>query len=391
MKEESRPHLHALTGLRFVAAFQVLAYHALPVPAGAPAWLRGVAGSGYVGVGLFFVLSGFVLTYTYHDGLRDGTATRRGFLAARVARLYPVYLLSLAIALPPFFWMLASRGGAIDPAWLARIIPLNAGLLQAWNPRMACVINCPAWSLSAEVFFYAAFLFILPVVARWGTRKMLIAAATAWTLSMVAPLLYLWLLPDGPAVPTPHSRGMWLYAVKFNPLLRLPEFVVGVVAGRLFLRETRPDARRYAWIQLAAAAAVLATLAASPRIPFLLLHNGLLAPVFAVLVYALARGAGPLSRVLSARVPVRLGEASFALYILHVPLLAWTTRAYAAMDVRPPAQPWSFVLYAAMAIALSLVVFRVVEEPARRVLRRRLSAPRPPAADSVPAEAMRVA
>jgi len=380
MRDERRPHLRALTGLRFVAAFQVLAYHALPLSASSPGWLRALVGSGYVGVSLFFVLSGFVLTYTYHDSLRDGTATRRDFLVARVARIYPVYLLALVVALPPLFWLLARKGGTPDVGWLARIIPLNAGLLQAWNPRMACVLNCPGWSLSVEAFFYVAFLFILPVVAGWGTRRLLLAAGAAWALSMVAPLLYMALRPDGPAAPTPGSLGFWLYMVKLNPLLRLPEFVIGVVAGRLFLREARPNLRRVAWVEGVAAAVVVAALLASPRIPFLMLHNGLLAPVFALLVYAFARGVGPLSRALSVPPLTRLGEASFALYILHIPLLAWLERGYRSMGITPPAQPGNFGIYAALCVVVSLAVFTFVEEPGRRLVRRRFGRPRPHAA-----------
>jgi peptidoglycan/LPS O-acetylase OafA/YrhL len=386
MGEQARPHLRALTGLRFVAAFQVLAYHALPVAA-APGWVRALVGSGYVGVSLFFVLSGFVLTYTYHDSLLDGTATRRDFLVARVARLYPVYLLALIVAIPPLLWLLARKGGTPDLAWLARLVAMNAGLMQAWNPKMACVLNCPAWSLSVEAFFYVAFLFLLPLMARWNARGLLLAAAFAWSLSLAAPLVYLAVLPDGPVPPTAHSLGRWLYAVKLNPLPRFPEFVMGVAAGRLFLLEKRTRAPWHAWLEAAAAGAVVAVLLASPRIPFLMLHNGLLAPAFAALVYALARGAGPLSRVLSTRVLTRLGAASFALYILHVPLLAWMARGYQTFGIRPPAQPWNFVAYTAVTVALSLLVFRWIEEPARRALRRRLSRPRvPPAAAAPPSE-----
>ena len=180
MAAEGRPQLHALTGLRFVVAFQVLAYHALAPKAASPFWMRSLVGSGYVGVSLFFVLSGFVLTYTYHDALRDGTATRRAFLASRVARIYPVYLLSLAVALPPLFWLIASKGLRMDWGWFTQLVAMYAGLVQAWDPRRACVLNCPAWSLSDEAFFYLAFLFILPVVARWRLRGLLMAAAAAY-------------------------------------------------------------------------------------------------------------------------------------------------------------------------------------------------------------------
>ncbi|HEX6036754.1 acyltransferase [Longimicrobium sp.] len=374
MGEQTKPHLGALTGLRFVAAFQVLAYHTLPLTDASPAWLRALVGTGYVGVSLFFVLSGFVLTYTYHDTLTTGAVTRREFLVARVARLYPVYLLSMAFAVPALLWWMQRKHIAMDLGWLARLVGLSGGLLQAWNPRTACVMNCPAWSLSVEAFFYVAFLFVLPVVPTWGVRRLLAAGAAAWALSLAAPIVYLALRPDGPAAPEAHSVGVWLYSVKYNPLLRLPEFVMGVLAGRLFLLERRPWLTRRMRLEVSAAIVLLAALIASPRIPFLLLHNGLLAPVFAALVYALARGEGALSRVLSVRALARLGTASFALYILHIPLAAWMERGLGLAGAKPP-QPWYFATYAAFAIGVSLAVHAWVEEPMRRVVRRRLSPP----------------
>jgi peptidoglycan/LPS O-acetylase OafA/YrhL len=376
---ESRPHLRALTGLRFVAAFQVLAYHGKPLTPGAPGWLRAVEGSGYVGVGLFFVLSGFVLTYTYHDALATGAATRREFLAARVARLYPVYLLALLVALPPLFWLMERKGAPVQGWWLTRLVGSSALLVQAWDPRTACMLNCPAWSLSVEAFFYLAFLLILPVLAGWRVRRLLAVAVVMWALVLAAPLLYMALRPEGVAG-VGRSAERWMSVVKYNPLLRLPEFVLGIIAGRFFLLDRRAARRRDAGLEAAAALAIVAVLVASARIPYLLLHNGLLAPAFAVLVYALARGAGPLSRVLSTRVLTRLGAASYALYILHVPLGTWLSRGYAALGMQPPQQPWHFAIYAALTITVSLLVFRWVEEPARRALRRRLAPPRADAA-----------
>jgi peptidoglycan/LPS O-acetylase OafA/YrhL len=375
MAAEGRPHLRALTGLRFVAAFQVLAYHGLGAGPQSAWWMRALVGSGYVGVSLFFVLSGFVLTYTYHDSLRDGTATRGAFLAARVARIYPVYLLSLLVALPPLFWLVASKDVRMQYGWLAGLAGMYAGLLQAWDPRRACVLNCPAWSLSDEAFFYLAFLFVLPLVARWGLRRLSVAAAATYALALLVPVLYLVLRPDGAVPATPDARvsqAYWLAVVKYNPLIRLPEFVMGVIAGRLFLLEGGGARRWHVWLEAGAVGVLAAVLLASPAIPYPLMHNGLLAPAFAALVYALARGVGPVSRVLATRALVRLGAASFALYILHVPLLAWMSRGYKTFGVALPPQPWHFVIFAAGSIGVSLVVFDVVEEPGRRVLRRLL-------------------
>src|SRR3954470_9302060 len=99
----NRVPLRALTGIRFFAAFHVLLLHTtLRYLGHAPIWVQNIVGSGYVGVSLFFILSGFILTYSYSpDGHADVTR-KREFWAARFARIYPVYALGLLLAGPVF-------------------------------------------------------------------------------------------------------------------------------------------------------------------------------------------------------------------------------------------------------------------------------------------------
>src|SRR5947209_7185962 len=131
--------------MRFLAAVTVVAFHFAPLPA-----LNG-SDAGPAAVTLFFLLSGFILTYT----ARPGRGSVREFYVARFARIYPAYLLGLglAIALLPM--------GIYHPnQWC--VVPTN-GLLpdlfavQAWFPDRAACLNGPAWSLSCEVLFYALF------------------------------------------------------------------------------------------------------------------------------------------------------------------------------------------------------------------------------------------
>src|SRR5438128_8931008 len=102
MTNPTRPHLAALTSARFFAAFHILLFHmgAMKGLTRAPIWLQTFASIGYVSVTFFFVLSGFILVYTY--GGRDFDL--RQFWRARLARVYPVYLLSLLLNAPFFFY-----------------------------------------------------------------------------------------------------------------------------------------------------------------------------------------------------------------------------------------------------------------------------------------------
>src|SRR5437762_13137509 len=94
-------HFKPLTSLRFFAAMHVLAFHNhLDALMDLPAGIRNIIRTGYVSVSLFFVLSGFILAYTYHGVREDASLYRRSFWVARLARLYPVYLVGLLLAAP---------------------------------------------------------------------------------------------------------------------------------------------------------------------------------------------------------------------------------------------------------------------------------------------------
>ena len=133
-----RPRLNALTTLRFFAALHVVLFHmrVVGILPGGPWWYQNFASIGFVGVNFFFVLSGFILVYTY-DGQQLNAAK---FWRARFARIYPAYALSLVVAAP--FFMFAVRNLDLPFfAWSkAHFIPacvLTLALLQSWVPHAA--------------------------------------------------------------------------------------------------------------------------------------------------------------------------------------------------------------------------------------------------------------
>lgn len=343
-----RPKLHSLTGLRFLAAFWVLLYHCREAFETLPAPLRLLIDRGYVAVPLFFVLSGFVLTYKYaaEDGLR-GSKSR--FWRSRFNRIYPTYFLAFLLFAPI--------------AWVKTASPLTTALFtvtltQTWVGLLSW--NTPGWSLSAEAFFYFVFPFLMPLLMRVPLR---------W-LGAVSLLSLVPAFTDSARIPLPLPE--------FHPLCHLIEFILGIVACRVAMNLTWSRSRIA--LLTAADAVLLLVLLCFVEMPDFALHTSLLAIPMSVLICGLA-GLPWLSHPWL----IALGDASYGLYVLQSPLHVYVKNALHLTLFRHTGyddlnSSVSFQLsFAAIAIAVSLLSFRVLEDPARKLLngRRQTDAPVP--------------
>lgn len=386
IQDESRPgrtQLQALTSLRFFAAFHVLLYHAGATFSASPVFhlprpLANFLNTGYVGVSLFFLLSGFILAYNYLDDDLRHPNLRRKFWVSRLARIYPVYLIGLVIASPKYILGLLHPG--FGPTALnASTASLSVlTLTQAWSPDLALAWNPPGWSLSAEAFFYLLFPLLAPWVNRLQTRKAAGLGATfSWLLAMLPVTAYYLAGADSP---------YWFNLLKFNPLARLPEFVMGLCLGKLFLADlqsaTKPASATAVRSMLGPVIlAILSILMAQDHIPKLMLHNGLLDPLFAVALLGLAWESRhpnrPNTPVLSHRGLVVLGQASYALYILHVPLKGLFAGGLELLPgqllARPLTSSLMLSLYIGLSLAAALLTFKYFEIPARRAIKAKFA------------------
>src|SRR5438270_6476303 len=218
--EASRPRLPALTSLRFFAAFHVFLFHMLAMGAVfGPAWFHSLSSIGYVGVTFFFVLSGFILVYTY-----AGTSvSRRDFWHARFARVYPAYVFALLLTTP--FFILGVRHYheiglpfmAFEAAHVKCTAALELLLLQAWVPPAALSWNGVGWSLSVEAFFYLLFPLLLTRFTRFSRKQLLAVIAVCWLVSNFISGTYTLFRPDGNMNPDSNVYTSWINAVKFFP------------------------------------------------------------------------------------------------------------------------------------------------------------------------------
>jgi peptidoglycan/LPS O-acetylase OafA/YrhL len=362
------PDMSQLTFTRFIAAMAVVVFHWAYFWPGLNDWMwQYRLHVGPTMVSYFYVLSGFIMTSVYLQP--GGSLDRRRFWAARIARVYPVYLLGVALMVIPFG--LGVEGTHLDPMALL----LNVLLLQAWVPQYALSLNSPGWSLSVEAFFYLAFPWLLVLLARMRSgRAMLLFTAAVWLLTQV---VYHWgyrrLLAHEPLV----SHEL----LHYDPLLHLNAFLIGMCMGIGVKRNAR-------YLQTFAARHRLATLAVlslSAAVAILLMTrlnrvsdpvllsttNGLIAPLFAVFVAALSIDGSRLSSVLRLAPFVLLGEISYAIYILQIPVAWFLRNMFSGQWTVAPAT--LFVIYLVVLIAASFLVYRYYEKPLRAGLRRRLS------------------
>jgi len=220
-----RPVLPAVTSLRFFAALHVALFHldAMRVLKG-PSWLKSLAGIGYVGVSFFFVLSGFILVYTYAGRKIE----LKEFWQTRFARIYPAYLFSLLLTFPFFYWGahyldIPFFAFAHSHFWLSATLVLL--LAQAWIPAAALAWNSVAWSLSVEAFFYTIFPFALNRFGRYSKRTLAAMIPACWIVGLAVSAGFLASRPAGAPYVSSADWSSAVQFVKFFPLVRLPEFL----------------------------------------------------------------------------------------------------------------------------------------------------------------------
>jgi peptidoglycan/LPS O-acetylase OafA/YrhL len=363
----SKPSLDALTGLRFLAAMGVVLFHfSVPILKGRSDVLSNLAGAGYIAVDLFYLLSGFILTYSYLSPLGTLLGSRRNFYASRFARIYPAYLLAFVLAAPSdIATSLHVNHLATAVVKLAISAVSVLTLQQAWTPWTAWDWNYPAWSVSVEVFFYLLFPWLAVRLARVKQTSALPLAGLFWMLALLAPFL-LWTIKGTTGQPTRADHLQM--AIEFTPILRLPEFAVGILLGRAYVlgRFQRLNGNLFATI---AFASILSVLAFFPNLPHPLLANGLLAPLFALLIVSLAQAKGPIAWFLALPFMVTLGEASYGIYILQIPLALAISRPPPYHSVR------MLCIYCVLLVLCSVLSWRFVESPLRKNIRRWLSKP----------------
>jgi peptidoglycan/LPS O-acetylase OafA/YrhL len=373
---QTRARLESLTGLRWFAAFAVFLSHVnvlLPLP-----HLGGLFSIGASGVSLFFILSGFVLTWTFRPD--DSPAA---FYARRFARIWP--LLVLAVVLPTMFALMSSEA---ESAVSQVTIALSAILLiQAWVPNWILLGASPVtWSLSCEAAFYAIFPFSIRRVFTWSNRRLTAVAclcvAVLWALRVG---LWVWYPPQA-HLTTLNGFGPEVLGV-YSPVARIPQFILGMVVAVAVRRGWRAVSVRTALLTMLIPVAVLWLLDGFTFRSQALFDasDALLTPWYALLIAAVARTDIAGERCFLRRgALVKLGQWSYAFYLfqftvmLPLALKASPGKQVADFFIHPVQPGWGYLGYDLAALAITLVVsalcYHYFEHPLEIRLRRALLA-----------------
>ena len=386
-----------LTSIRFLAAFWVALYHYKKeiVPLLPISWhpiATVFLELGACGVSLFFVLSGFILTYTYWD--RDITTPGglKSFFIHRFARIYPMYLVSILLVVPILFVL--PDAGQVEYTrnhpWLVGLSHLT--LTHNWFIEPIQAFNAPTWSVGCEVGFYLAFPFLLPRIIGLTAHKAARGIVFVFALSAVFPLLYsrsafaigaaLLGLPYASEFDKHLSLSIQMWS-----LFRIGEFIIGMLIGVLVLRVTRWSDRRrrvVAW----GAAAGLALFALSTALPIqryvIVIHQVAPVPFFAAVILLAVLAGGERPRWLAAPWLILLGEASYSFYLIHIPVKHGLRIALARFGVEMTGA-FGIVLSLLITGGASILALRLIEAPARRFIVARFGTqPAPQVAPTVP-------
>ena len=345
--------IRPLTSLRFVAALWVLVYH-FRDHLGLQLDRYGLIAKGYLGVDLFFILSGFILSHVYLKQYQQRRFRYGSFLWARLARIYPVHLATLAATIG--LWWIAMRTGAqrstpwpsIQGLWPWHLLPWRI----AWGTTPTVQWNFPSWSISAEWFAYLGFPLVAMLALAW---RRIPAAGVAAALALFA-ILFLSL----------QSRSLKLteMTAQIGAIRIIPAFILGAMIYRLGNSVSVPPS--VAWTGLPF---VLAYIALTTTLGW---SDLFIWPGQGLLIFLLGEDAkGSPDNLLGAAPLVYLGEVSYALYMVHLPVdIAYF---HGLQRLAPTlAGPLLWIAWGGVfvvALLVSMATYHLIERPARNWMR----------------------
>ncbi len=348
--------------MRFFAALWVVGYHFLPILLPGARETIPFVERGRLGVELFFILSGFILSHVYFQAFESKAFDYKKFVWARFARVYPLHLLTMAVFAAVSVMALivginiSGDLTRLDTVWQ------NLTLTHAWGVSPAAAWNTPSWSISAEWFAYLAFPLFATIGMQFRQRPrtfVLLAAASIPALYLVWGGLMGSVMAD--------------QTILFGVLRIIPTFAYGMALYLWFRDGAFQSRRASAWLTVCATVAMLALAALDAFDGWIVISAGLI-------ILGLAGLARSGDKTLGHPVLVWLGEVSFAIYMF---LYVWEVlllKVYEKLGLYVPGEALHPALWLMLPVGLMMIAsaaHHLVEHPARNALRKLYGGLRP--------------
>jgi peptidoglycan/LPS O-acetylase OafA/YrhL len=376
-------YLTTLTPLRGIAALMMVLFHfnLMVLPLIDPA-ITQLHRRWYLLVDFFFILSGFIMVYVYGSGFaeRVSGASFWHYISARFARVYPLHLITLLWLVLVYGWLVGLNSVKLDAVtqlvFDPAAIPLHVLMLHGFNTVWTATWNTPAWSIGSEWFMYLLFPFLMPVFRR-------IPMAGKLVLIVLVAGLYAYItrpLDTGPSFKPwlPHIPYMIDNIMFPNSFFRcLAGFMLGMITHDFYEQQLGKSVLKngIVFVGLGVGLAVAY---------HFLLPDLFTIWVFPVLILGAAYNTGRVARLLKTKLFQRLGDWSYSIYMVHIPIMftflalqlanppAPTPKSVPSPVVYGLQGPITCLIYVILVLAVSALTYRFVEVPARRWLNARL-------------------
>ena len=376
MNSIDKPYLTTLTPLRGIAALLVVVFHAnLMLKPFIPRGEGSFINAGWLWVDFFFILSGFILSYVYSNTFKEQThsSTYWKYIGARFARIYPLHFFTLIWSLICALFIHAYANN-MDPFFATMLnpnaAPASVLLIQSLHLYRTPPLNTPSWSLSTEWWVYMIFPFLVPYFSRIRVKGMIFTLVLITGFFLVIKYLL------GPPF-TPFTGGSPSINVTadFGIFRCLAGFLLGMLAFTFYNINGGYRFLKQDFSFLIFFVGAIAAMSFSAEDMFILAF-------FPFIILAAAYNNGTIKRLLETAPLQRLGDWSFSIYMVHVPIMQIFTIFFVKKNPDffakfPPVREVDFtvgVTYCAIIILLTLLVssvtYRYIEVPARTYLNK---------------------
>lgn len=340
-------NLKELTSIRAFAALVVVIFHLTFSEASPPGLANNLIADGHLGVDLFFMLSGFILTHVYVQSWRDGSFSYAKFMTNRIARVYPLHLTIIGLFMLSYgaVAMLGINSAAEGRNWAH--LPWHVLLLHAWGFTDSHSWNFPSWSVSAEAFAYLFFPVSLWLVIRLRPMVSLVISVLVFFAASVFSLHVL-------------DRPITKLMFDFGIIRVMTEFFLGMSIYLIMEKYRLPDP----WIRPGAVISFIGFVALSA----IQADERIIVLTMAVFLAMLAHlSTQSRTNFLRHQTMVYLGEISYATYMVHLLVILITRTVAPKIGIT---ESLSINVLAVIGIyVLSAVLYHAIEHPGRILVR----------------------